>query len=294
MIPAAGLGTRLLSATKEQPKEMLPIFTGGADGTLCLKPMLQQIFEQLFDSGMRYFYFIVGREKRAIEDHFTPDRDLIERLNRQNRSSQVRYLQGFYHRIEASTIVWVNQPAPKGFGDAVLRTERLLDEESFMVHAGDTCIVSATHSFHQRLTRTHKASDAEATLSITNVKDPRSYGVVYVGRREGENYYVKAVVEKPEQPTTRLAIMPVYVFKQSIFDALRVTPVGKGGEIQLTDAIQELIDRGHRIRAVKLRADEIPLDIGTPEKYWETLRVTHLRSVQSTMHSRAALGKGGE
>ncbi len=88
VIPAAALGTRLLSATKEQPKEMLPVFAAGKDGGLCLKPMVQHILEQLVDFGVREFYFIVGRGKRAIEDQFTPDRDYTHRLNAHGKSSQ--------------------------------------------------------------------------------------------------------------------------------------------------------------------------------------------------------------
>ena len=121
VIAAAGLGTRLMSATKEQPKEMLPLFAASEDEAICLKPIVQQIFEQLFDFGLRQFYFIVGRGKRAIEDHFTPDHWFVGRLNTVGKGRQV--LEAFYRRIEESCIIWVNQPEPRGFGAAVLQAE---------------------------------------------------------------------------------------------------------------------------------------------------------------------------
>lgn len=275
VIPVAGLGTRLLSATKEQPKEMLPIFAADENGILCLKPMAQEIFERLFEFGVRKFYFVVGRRKRAIQDHFTPDHEFVHRLKSQGKDSQsLKQLESFYTKVETSTIVWVNQPEPKGFGDAVLQVERLTDDDSFLVHAGDTDIISINESVYARLTKTHTRNHADATLTIREVRDPRQYGVADV-LEKGGNLEVKAVVEKPDQPKTRLAIMPVYVFNSTIFSALRVTKPGKGGEIQLTDAIQELIHRGCRVQAIKLAPDDIRLDIGSPEAYWEALQLSH-------------------
>jgi UTP--glucose-1-phosphate uridylyltransferase len=275
VIPVAGLGTRLLSATKEQPKEMLPIFAADEGRALCLKPLVQQIFEQLFDFGIREFYFIVGKGKRAIEDHFTPDRDYIHRLNSHGRNAQALQLESFYRRIETSIIVWVNQPEPKGFGDAVLQAKGLIGEEPFLVHAGDTLINSNTETVPARLVQVHTKSQAKATLTLQEVQDPRPYGVAEALERPGGGLDVKRVVEKPAQPASRLAIMPVYLFDRRIFDALEATPPGEGGEIQLTDAIQRLIDTGHKVQAIKLREDDIRLDIGTPATYWEALELSH-------------------
>lgn len=275
VVPAAGLGTRLLSATKEQPKEMLPIFVTSQDGSLCLKPMVQQIFEQLFDLDIREFYFIVGKEKRAIEDHFTPDREFISRLNSHGKNSQAQELESFYKKIEASTIVWVNQPEPKGFGDAVLQAERLIRDEPFLVHAGDTYIISNAPAIPVRLAEAHTRNQAQATLTIQEVEDPRQYGVAEVSEMSGGILDVKRVEEKPTRPTTKLALMPIYIFNPTIFNALRATKADKGGELQLTDAIQKLIETGHKVQAVKLRADDIRLDIGTPETYWEALQLSH-------------------
>jgi UTP--glucose-1-phosphate uridylyltransferase len=248
VVPVGGLGTRLLSATKEQPKEMLPIFSAGEDGSMSLKPLVQTIFEQLFDSGIREFYFVVGRNKRAIEDHFTPDPEYLRHLNGQNKISQTLQLENFYRKIETSTILWVNQAEPKGFGHAVLQTQKLVVQETFLVHAGDTLIKSKNKAILTRLTEAYTACQAEAMLTLQELDNPQQYGVAET--TEMSNFLnVKRVVEKPSKPASKLAIMPIYIFKPSIFEAIKATHPGKGGEIQLTDAIQRLIDAGHSVRA---------------------------------------------
>jgi len=120
IIPAAGLGTRLFPATKEQPKEMLPIFSRSSHGDMMVKPVVQLVFEQLHEAGLREFCYVVGRGKRGIEDHFTPDPDCIRTLEGMGKNGPASDLEGFYEKLESSTIMWVNQPTPKGFGNAVL------------------------------------------------------------------------------------------------------------------------------------------------------------------------------
>jgi len=274
-IPAAGLGTRLLSATKEQPKEMLPVFAADKDGIPYVTPLVQLIFEQLFDLGMREFYFVVGKGKRAIEDHFTRDDDFLRRLTSRGKSSQALLLERFYRKIEASAIVWINQSEPKGFGDAVLTLQFLMSTAPFMVHAGDTCVISNGPSILERLTKQHAKGSSDVSMVLQEVTDPRQYGVAEVAQTKEEVLEVKRVVEKPEHPTSRLAIMPLYVFNPNIFEALRVTRPGQDDEIQLTDAIQKLIDTGHRVQAIKLLATDICFDVGTPETYWTALEVSH-------------------
>lgn len=274
VIPAAGLGTRLLPATKEMPKEMLPIFARGGNGKVCLKPMLQAIFEQLYDFGVREFCFVVGRGKRAIEDHFTPDKEFVGFLKGKRKDGVVNDLEGFYEKISSSSIVFINQPEPRGFGDAVLKAKPFI-REAFLVHAGDTYIISRNLSHLARLMKTHEALKAKATLLVEEVKDPRQYGVMEgVEVKEGV-YEVERVVEKPEKPVTKLAIMPLYVFTETIFDALEVTPPGVSGELQLTDGIQKLIDWGFKVIAVKLTPGEVRLDIGNPKTCWDALRLSY-------------------
>ena len=274
VVPAAGLGTRLLSATKVQPKEMLPLFASERHA-LCVKPTVQQIYEQLFDFGVREFCFIVGKGKRAIEDHFTPDRDYVNELNSHGKSIQATQLERFYDRIENSTIVWINQAEPRGFGDAVLQAEPFVRDETFLVHAGDTYISSKSKPIHARLFEAHFGNRADATLTVQEVADPRQYGVTELRMSSIGHFQVTSVEEKPRKPRSKFAIMPLYVFGGSIFESLKKTKKDRMGEIQLTDAIQGLIDSGREVQAISLRPDDIRLDIGTPETYWEALELSY-------------------
>jgi len=275
VITAAGLGTRLLSVTKEMPKEMLPLFCIGSNGSLSLKPVLQLIFEQLYDVGFREFCFIVGRGKRSIEDHFTPDYSYVELLRRRGKDGLAMELEEFYRKVESSIIAWVNQPEPKGFGDAVLRAEPFVDGDPFLVHAGDTYIISRGNAHIKRLLQAYEMYRPSATLTLKEVNDPRGlYGCAKVEIDEPV-MRVTYVVEKPERPPSNLVIMPIYVFEPEIFDAIRGVGPGVGGEIQLTDAIQRLIEAQKPVRAIKLVEDEVRLDVGIPETYWEALAISY-------------------
>src|SRR5207302_10749892 len=117
------MGTRLLSVTKEQPKEMLPVFARAMNGDLCLKPIVQLIFEQLYSVGLRDFCFIVGRGKRAIEDPFTPDLSFISKLDSKVLGGATAELQAFYKMIDDSTLGWIHQPAPRGSGYPPVKAE---------------------------------------------------------------------------------------------------------------------------------------------------------------------------
>jgi UTP--glucose-1-phosphate uridylyltransferase len=184
-------------------------------------------------------------------------------------------MERFYDRIEESTIVWVNQPAPRGFGHAVLEAEPLIGGEMFLVHAGDTYITSKSRPIQSRLFQAHFARNTDVTLAVQQVTDPRQYGVAQV--RESTDGYLEvvSVEEKPTKPKSNLAIMPLYVFIGSIFESLKKTEKDRIGEIQLTDAIQGLLDSGRNVQAIKLRPDDLRLDIGTPETYWEALELSY-------------------
>jgi UTP--glucose-1-phosphate uridylyltransferase len=275
VIPAAGMGTRLLPATKEQPKEMLPLFARASGSQVSLKPLLQLVFEQLYDTGFREFYFIIGREKRAIEDHFTPEFGYVDMLKQKKKNELADELGKFYQKIENSTIVWVNQPEPKGFGDAVLKAAAFVGDEPVLVHAGDTHIISNRDRHLKNLIKTHNKLRADATCVLQKVRDPRQYGVVKVGKAKSGAYEVKKVIEKPKKPTSNLAIMPIYIFRPVIFKALKETPAGKGNEIQLTDGIQKLIDWGLKVHALELGPRDIRMDIGTIETYWNALEISY-------------------
>jgi len=278
VLPVAGLGTRLLPITKELPKEMLPIFLRGANGRLCPRPMIQAVFEQLHDTGLREFCFVVGREKRAIEDHFTPDEGYLRRLSRKDNKGRLQDLQQFYRRILTSSIVWINQPRPRGFGDAVLKAEPFVGGDRFLCHAGDTHIVSKGNRHLAKLLSLSDEERCGAVFLAQRVKTPRAYGVLEGERISDRVYDVRRVVEKPKRPKSNIAIMPLYVFRPIIFKALRRTGRGFGGELQLTDAIQRLIEWKSRVYAYLLGSEDLRLDIGTPETWWEALAVSHSRA----------------
>jgi UTP--glucose-1-phosphate uridylyltransferase len=277
VIPAAGLGTRLFPATKEQPKEMLPIFSTTANGDVSVKPVVQMVFEQLYDAGLREFCYVVGRGKRGIEDHFTPDSNFVRLLEGMGKNGQAAELEGFYEKLRSSTIMWVNQPEPKGFGDAVLMAQPFVQNERCLVHAGDSCIVSKDMDYIKRLLGAYERFNADAAFIVLEIENPREYGIIEGDEVETGIYRVKAAVEKPEKPATNLAIMAMYVFQPVIFKALEATEPGRGGEIQLTDAIQKLIDWGLNVYAVKLDDNYAHLDIGSPERYWDALALSYQR-----------------
>jgi len=275
IIPAAGLGTRLFPATKEQPKEMLPIFSNTPQGELIVKPVVQLVFEQLQEAGLREFCFVVGRGKRSIEDHFTPDNECIQTLEESGKNGQASDLESFYAMLDSSTIMWVNQPEPKGFGNAVLMAQPFIQKESCLVHAGDSCIISKNMDYVKKLLENFERFNADATFLVIEIKDPKQYGIVEGNEIEPGIIQVKKVVEKPEKPKTNLAIMAMYIFHPVIFKALRATTPGKNGEIQLTDAIQKLIEWDRKVYAVKLDGNYRHLDIGSPERYWEALELSY-------------------
>ena len=258
---------------------MLPIFSKSKNGEVCLKPVVQLVFEQLYGSGFREFCFIVGREKRAIEDHFTPDSSYVQMLQRKGKSGPSEDLQAFYDMIEDSTLVWINQPEPRGFGDAVLKAKTFVGSSSFLVHAGDSYILSEGSKHLKRLMETASAAKAEAVFLVQQVADPRRYGVVEGKMTDHGRVEVSRVVEKPSKPASNLAIMPVYVFQASILKALEETQTGVGGEIQLTDGIERMVDKGLVVRAVELEKDDIRLDIGSPELYWEAQNLSYNHSL---------------
>jgi UTP--glucose-1-phosphate uridylyltransferase len=274
VVTAGGIGTRLLPFSKEIPKEMSPIIMRDHGRSVQVKPIIQAIYEQLYDEGVRDFLVIVGRGKRAIHDHFTPDQGFIEILSKKGKDSNG--LGEFYEKLKASNVVFVSQPEPLGFGDAVLKASPYVTG-TFLVHAGDTFILSSDHL--GRMVKVHEGNNADATILLQDVPDPRPYGVV-VAQEVGKGVMkINSVEEKPARPKSKTAVMPLYLFEDQIFSSLSSRKPGKGGELQLTDAIQDLCESG-TVMGVKLRANELRLDIGSPETLMEALELTskHMRS----------------
>lgn len=267
VILAAGLGTRLLPATKEQPKEMLPIFGRGINGKPCLKPFLQLVFEELHKTGLREFCFVVGRGKRSIQDHFTIDDSFSENLKAGNKADLSRELSSFYDRIRDSAIAFAVQPKPLGLGDAVYHAKFFTGNEAFLVHAGDDLIESKTSDHFQRLFRVFEKYNADAIFFVKKVGDPTKYGVIVGEEVDGGVYRVKSIIEKPSRPPSNIAVLAVYAFNSQIYSAIQNTRPDKHGEVQLTEAIQSLIIEGRRVYAIELNQNEKRIDIGSPESY---------------------------
>ena len=271
VITAAGKGTRLLPFTKEMPKEMMPIFSNTFANKKVVLPLLQYIYEQLYSMNFRDYCFVVGREKRSIEDHFTPHEAYLKELSGDYKKNMKK----FYEKLEKSHLVWINQNRPLGFGDAVKRAERYVGEEDFVVHAGDVTILSNTKHPILRLIETSKKNpDVKAILLCKEIKDFQRYGVPTVSKISSNLFSVNEVVEKPQKPKSNLGILPLYYFKSDIFSSLKKIKPGKGKEFQLTDAIQNLIDKKEKVLAISLNKNEEEVDVGTVESYRNAQDVT--------------------
>ena len=271
VITAAGKGTRLLPFTKEMPKEMMPIFSNIFGNKKVVLPLLQYIYEQLYSMNFRDYCFVVGREKRSIEDHFTPHEAYIKELSGDYKKNMKK----FYEKLEKSHLVWINQNKPLGFGDAVKRAERYVGEGDFIVHAGDVTILSNTKHPILRLIETSKKNpDVKAILLCKEIKDFQRYGVPTVSKISSNLFSVNEVVEKPQKPKSNLGILPLYYFKSDIFSSLKKIKPGKGKEFQLTDAIQNLIDEKEKVLAISLNKNEEEVDVGTVESYRNAQDVT--------------------
>jgi len=262
IITAGGKGTRLLPATKETPKEMLPLFSINKKHKIILIPTIQLIFEQLYAAKLRDFCIVVGRKKRPIIDHFKPDYTYLNKLLSNNEN-----LSEFYKKIKNSHFVWKNQKRPLGFGDAVRTAENYIGNENFLVHAADVVIIGKSKHPVLRLMEAAKSnSSVSAVLLCKKVKDAKKYGVPKIKRMQ-LFFEVEEVEEKPLKPKSNFALMPIYFFTPKIFRGLRKIKRGKNNEFQLTDAIQWMIDEGEKVIAIPLKKNEYELDVGTIESY---------------------------
>jgi UTP--glucose-1-phosphate uridylyltransferase len=232
VFPVAGRGTRFLPATKASPKEMLPIVD---------KPLIQYAADEALAAGARKLVFITGSSKRAIEDHFDTDAELEEVLEAQKKTELLDALRNIVPSW--ASCIYIRQPAPLGLGHAVWCAKPVVGNEPFFVHLADDLIDGATPCLKQM-------ADvyAERGGSILGVETvPRSetdkYGIVSTSERQGRVSRVDQIVEKPrpEDAPSDLAVVGRYLLSPSIFDKLERTERGAGGEIQLTDAIADLL-----------------------------------------------------
>ena len=258
VFPVAGLGTRLLPATKSQPKEMLPVG---------YKPVVQYVVEEMISQGLKTFLFITGRKKRSIEDHFDDDPELNARLESDRSIDELDYA------AAGVEFFYVRQRHPDGNADAVRLAAEFVGDESFVVGFGDTIIHSARNpAVVRRMIASHERHGAAATIGVWEV--PRAetykYGVVRPAEDPEDDFAIEDIIEKPrpEEAPSCLAVAARYVFTPEIFAAIAATEPGLGGELWLTDAIRILLAQGRPVRCVRLRPDEQRYDIGTPLTYY--------------------------
>ncbi|WP_285858274.1 UTP--glucose-1-phosphate uridylyltransferase GalU [Neobacillus niacini] len=232
IIPAAGLGTRFLPATKAQPKEMLPIVD---------KPTIQYIVEEAVASGIEEIMVISGRGKRSIEDHFDKSYELEETLLKKKKLAALAEIQNISKMV---TMYYVRQKEPLGLGHAILCAKSFIGNEPFAVLLGDDIVVSETPCLKQLIDVYDNTKSSVIAVQCVPDKDISKYGIVKpnVVGAEGNLHLVDTLVEKPlvKEAPSNLAIMGRYVLRPEIFEVLENLPMGQGNELQLTDAINEL------------------------------------------------------
>ncbi|WP_195335792.1 UTP--glucose-1-phosphate uridylyltransferase GalU [Paraclostridium bifermentans] len=230
IIPAAGLGTRFLPATKSQPKEMLPIVD---------KPTLQYIIEEAINSGIEEILIITGRNKKSIEDHFDKSVELELELQQKGKTEMLEMVQEISNMVN---IHYIRQKEPKGLGHAIHCAKSFIGDEPFAVLLGDDIVDSDTPCLKQLIDAYDEYKTSILGVQEVAKEDANKYGILDCKYIEDRVYKVKDMVEKPsiEEAPSNIAILGRYIITPAIFEILENQAPGKGGEIQLTDALKTL------------------------------------------------------
>ena len=227
VIPAAGLGTRFLPATKALPKEMLPLVD---------KPVIQYVIEEAVGAGLQDLLIITGRNKNALENHFDRVAELEETLAKKGDSKRLFAVQ---ESSQLADIHYTRQGDPRGLGHAILRAKSHVGDNSFAVLLGDDVIDSRDDVLKRMLEVHFETGDNVVALMEVEPSQIHLYGAAGVIDREGDLVRISDLVEKPEgDAPSNLAVIGRYVLTPQMFEILENTPPGRGGEIQLTDALQ--------------------------------------------------------
>lgn len=231
IIPAAGLGTRFLPATKAQPKEMLPIVD---------KPTIQYIVEEAIDSGIEDILIITGKNKRSIEDHFDKSFELEENLRSKGDTELLNLVQDISNLVN---IHYIRQKEPKGLGHAIYCAKTFIGDEPFAVLLGDDIVDSQQPCLKQLIDVFNEYKTTVLGVQTVSKEDVSKYGIVSCRNVDDRVYKVKDLVEKPdmESAPSNIAILGRYIITPQIFQYLENAIPGKGGEIQLTDALKALM-----------------------------------------------------
>ena len=230
VIPAAGLGTRFLPATKAQPKEMLPIVD---------KPTLQYIIEEAVASGIEEILIITGKNKKSIEDHFDKSVELELELEQKGKTELLEIVRNISKMIN---IYYIRQKEPKGLGDAIYCARSFIGDEPFAVMLGDDIVDNDVPCLRQLMDAYEEYRTTILGVQKVEPENVNKYGIIEAKYIEDRVYKVKDMVEKPsiEEAPSNIAILGRYIITPEIFNILENQAPGKGGEIQLTDALQTL------------------------------------------------------
>tara|TARA_Y100001935_G_C17306956_1_gene512927 strand:+ start:1934 stop:2773 length:840 start_codon:yes stop_codon:yes gene_type:complete len=228
LFPAAGYGTRFLPATKAMPKEVMPIVN---------KPLIEYGVEEAMQAGMYDISMITGRGKRALEDHFDISYELENQISGTSKESA---LAGIRKIMKACTFSYTRQNEMRGLGDAILKGEPLIGKESFgVILADDLCVGEESGVMQQLVNVYEKYQCSIVAIEEVAEEDVSKYGIIEGIQVENNIYEIKKMIEKPEKKDapSNLAIIGRYILTPDIFDILRMTELGKGGELQITDAL---------------------------------------------------------
>lgn len=262
VVPVAGQGTRLLPSTKSQPKEMLPVGR---------KPVVQYVVEELGLSGIRRLLFVTGTGKSSIENHFDTDAELISYLRQSGREELLADLQFERQDME---YFYTRQRQQLGLGHAVLCARPLIGDRQFVVALGDSIIgLHAQSNIVERMVDEFERSKADIVVAFEEVdkNDVVNYGIAQPRGEAGDVFELADLIEKPtvDEAPSNLAVAARYVFSPDIFDALDQTTPGKGGEIQLTDAIRKMLKEGAKGVGLRLTDGQRRFDIGNFDSYFQ-------------------------
>lgn len=257
IIPAAGLGTRFLPATKAMPKEMLPIVD---------KPTIQYIVEEAVASGIEDIIIVTGKGKRAIEDHFDHATELENNLMEKQKYELLETIQGISNMID---IHYIRQKEPKGLGHAILCARKFIGDEPFAVLLGDDIVQAEQPCLAQLMDEYNKRFSSVIGVQRVPESETHRYGIVDPAESENRTFQVKNFIEKPDPGTapSNLAIIGRYILNPEIFMFLEKQELGAGNEIQLTDAIQKL-NKIQRVFAYEFEGNRY--DVGEKQGFIET------------------------
>lgn len=267
LFPVAGYGTRFLPATKAQPKEMLPILT---------TPLIQYGVEEAAAAGLKEIAFVTGRNKRAIEDHFDITYELEDQIRGTNREQRLDSIRGL---IKECTYTYTRQIEMRGLGDAILTGNAIINNEPFGVILADDLCVGEKGIMTQMLKVYEKYKCCVVAVEEVPLEEVNRYGIINGQALDERHTQVETMVEKPspDQAPSNLAIIGRYILTPEIFDVLRTTKPGAGGEVQITDALQTLAHQG---KVIAYRFQGRRFDCGSIDGFVEATNFFYERMKQ--------------